>query len=259
MPVGNNYHRGYREGVKRKFYKAPGSVAGIHLIFQNYQLLPPFRIFSLTAYQYEDRVWEAFKCTGLRSASLGFDSVLSPPCWVILGSYSTSLGLSLSVKIGIIIVASSYSPWENSIICGKSWHVITTNKWLTRRAWVKRASLGKKDFDIYWPYMMRKTGTITLNKIQLCRVSSEDMGRPPQFLSHLWIDSKSRFFPFPEPAPPPSPPTHFALGRERFFKAAQSPFCPRFGVRVRKGTVEKSCFTYISRDKEEMFLHRKWN
>lgn len=56
-PIGNNYHIGYREGVRRKFYKAPGSVAGIHLIFQNYQLLPPFRIFSLTAYQFEERVW----------------------------------------------------------------------------------------------------------------------------------------------------------------------------------------------------------
>lgn len=83
-------------------------------------------------------------------------------------------------------------------------------------------------------------------------MSCEDMGRPLQF----WVICELIQSHISLPALSPS---HLlALERERFFKAALSPFCPWFEVGVRKQTVEKSCFTYLSRDKEEMLLQLKW-
>lgn len=102
-----------------------------------------------------------FKYTGLKSKilSLNFGSTTS-----LLGDLRPVIQplcafLSLSVKIGIVIVVTSCNHRENyEMIHIKSWHIINTNKWLTKMSYVNKSILGREKFWHLRKHMIRKEG-----------------------------------------------------------------------------------------------------
>lgn len=253
----NNYHI----GLWRRFEeKVPGQAQWLVPTWcsRNISSFCFTRILNLPEYSLQKGCESCFSVQAWSQKVLGLNldsatslldnlrQVIQPPCAC----------LSLSMKTGTVIVFISHSPWENcEIIHIKSWHIINTNKWLTKISYIKRASLGKNILALNETYMI-KLGEKT---IRLCRGSCEDMGRPFHFLNYLWINSKSPFSAFPQSPSHLRPPLYFSSERERFFKAAS--LLSVLDSRLESGNRlwKKNCLAYIFRDKEEMPLHPKWN